>query len=62
MFTRKDMERQVREALDAGEGGAAGFDVDKIIDDIQDDFGTVDLSEVPSAVWWSVVQRHDRSA
>lgn len=57
MITDADMRTQVEHAL--------GFDVEEynvpaIVDDIQHEFGTVDIDGVPAARFWEIVAKHEK--
>jgi hypothetical protein len=57
-FTDHDLRDQVTASLT---GDAADFDVPGIVDEIQAAYGTVPIDQVPHAVYWGIVERHDHS-
>jgi hypothetical protein len=57
MITDKDMKRQVIAALDGREGD---YKVNKIVDDIQAVYGTVDIDDVPDGEFWDIVAKRER--
>lgn len=54
--TDHDMRNQVAETL-GSEG--ADFDIEGIVSEIQSAYGTVHIDQVPHAVYWGIVERHD---
>lgn len=56
-ITDRDMRDQVKYVL---AGDVAGYDVGKIVDDLQGQFGTVDVSSIDPRAFWATVERHAR--
>lgn len=59
-FTDKDMRDQVTASLDAGEGGAESFNVNAIVDALQQRFGTMPIGGIPEQDYWAVVEEYAR--
>lgn len=57
-FTDHDLRDQVTASLD---GTADDFDVQGIVDEIQAAYGTVPIDQVPHAIYWGIVERHDNT-
>jgi hypothetical protein len=57
-FTDHDLRDQVTASLTSD---AEDFDVQGIVDEIQAAYGTVPISQVPHAVYWGIVERHDNT-
>ncbi len=57
-FTDRDLREQVIASLD---GAADDFDVQGIVDEIQSAYGTVPIEDVPHAIYWGIVERHDNT-
>lgn len=55
-YTDRDMIEDVTRSLDGWEGG---YDVQGIVDDLQQRYGTVDPGEVPAEAYWEIV--HNRA-
>lgn len=56
MAHRPDIQRQVHESLT---DFADEHDIDAIVDEILDRYGSVDgIEEVPDEEYWEIVQRH----
>jgi hypothetical protein len=53
-FTDADMRVQVARALG---GSVDDFDVTGIVDRLQEEFGTVDIDDVPAADFWEIVEK-----
>lgn len=54
-ITARNMWDQVYEAL--GDENP-NFDITAIVDDLQREFGTVDVNLIPSEPFWEIVSRH----
>lgn len=57
-FTDHDLRNQVAESL-GSEG--ADFDIEGIVSEIQAAYGTVPIDQVPHAIYWGIVERHDNT-
>lgn len=57
-FTDRDLREQVTASLGSD---AAGFDVQGIVEEIQNAYDTVPIEEVPHAMYWGIVERHAKS-
>lgn len=57
MITDRDMREQVKSSLTSEVGD---FDVNAIVDDLQDAYGTVHIDEIPSERYWEIVEKHDK--
>lgn len=55
MTTDADMRAQVTEALG---GDSPDFDVPLIVEDIQQEHGTVNINDVPELRFWQIVEKH----
>jgi hypothetical protein len=56
MTTSTDMLNQVEQTL----GGVEyAFDIPGIVEDIQQEHGTVDIDDVPAARYWAIVEKHE---
>ncbi|MEU8136088.1 hypothetical protein [Streptodolium elevatio] len=55
MFTQTDLRNQVITATDASEGT---YDVDAIVEEIQDTYGTVDVDTLDHHEFWDIVFKH----
>ena len=55
MMTDTEMRNQIKTATDASDGT---YDVDAILADLQDQFGTVDIDTIPADDFWTVVLAH----
>jgi len=56
MITQTDMRHQVVITLDGREDE---YDVPGIVEDIQQEHGTVHIDDVPAARYWEIVERHE---
>lgn len=54
-FTDRDMREQVATSLGAD---ASDHTVPAIVDELQANFGTVPIDDIPDADYWSTVRRH----
>lgn len=57
-FTDRDLREQVAASLGT-ESEAQSFDVQGIVDEIQAAYGTVPIDQIPHAIYWGIVERHD---
>lgn len=57
MAYRPDIQRQVSDSLT---DFADEHDIDAIVDEILDRYGSVGIEEVPDEEYWEIVQRHAR--
>ncbi len=55
MITSTDMRNQIQTATDASEGA---YDVDAILADLQDAYGTVDIDTIDAEDFWAIVGAH----
>lgn len=56
-FTDRDMREQVTASL-AGTDGY--YNVHAIVDELQVNFGTVPIENIPGADYWDIVRRHHK--
>lgn len=56
--TTRDMRIDVRHALASDDGD---FDVAAIVDEIHAEHGVIDVDDLPSEYFWSVVAKHDKA-
>jgi hypothetical protein len=54
-FTDEDMRTQVKGAIPA----FARYDVEKIVDDLQADYGTVPIDSIPEGPFWDAVKANE---
>jgi hypothetical protein len=54
-FTDRDLREQVTASLGTD---VADFDVPGVVDEIQAVYGTVPIDQVPTAIYWEIVERH----
>lgn len=54
-ITTREMADQVRTATDASDGT---YDVDAITDELRDQFGLVDIDDIPADAFWTIVLAH----
>jgi hypothetical protein len=59
MITDRDLRNQIQEIIDAGEGDS--IDVDGVYEEIHRTHGLVNLDDVDSDEFWTVVAAHDAS-
>lgn len=55
-ITDRDMRRQVKDVTDAAHGE---FDVDAIVTDIRDRFGTVSVDSLAPEDFWLIISEHE---
>ena len=55
MITYRSMRDQVQTATDASDGT---YDVDAIVEALQDTYGTVDIDTIDAEDFWTVVAAH----
>jgi hypothetical protein len=56
-MTDHDMREQVKAALDGREDA---YDVEAIVSEIQETYGTTDIETLPGEHFWTLVERHER--
>lgn len=54
-ITIREMRDQVRHVTDASDGT---YDVDAITDELDEQFGLVDIDAIPSDAFWTIVLAH----
>jgi hypothetical protein len=55
MITSNDMRDQIQTATDASDGT---YDIDAILADLQDAYGTVDIDTIDTDAFWTIVLAH----
>jgi hypothetical protein len=59
-ITDRDLRNQIQEVIDAGEGDS--IDVDGVYDEIHRAHGLVNLDDVDTDEFWTIVAKHDTTA
>lgn len=60
-ITDRDMREQVTQSVISEPGGVSDFDVNAIVETLQERYGLVHIDEIPSDIYWDIVQQHDTS-
>lgn len=55
MFTQTNLRDQITAATDASEGT---YDIDAIVEEIQNTYGTVDIDTIDHREFWNIVAKH----
>lgn len=60
MYTRKDAEAYITEAIENGDvnDAAAEYDIDGIVDSLYTNIGNWDITNVHPEIFWAAVERH----
>lgn len=56
--TDQDMRDQVKASIEGSGESAADYDVNAIVDELQQIFGTMDVENMPHDIFWGTVEKH----